>query len=131
MSDLVLLYTIVVRHVVSYVFHIDVFTKSRAVCKVGIFLSYSSGVTSAWTLVGMTAQRAASVLWPHCVNVLCTRTKSIVVIVSSVLFIACIHLHLLMDLTSFVLTIVHQFCVLFSLATIVISFTMFGHGSIC
>ena len=35
-----------------------------------------SSALSAWLLVALTAQQAASFVWPHRVNVICTRHKS-------------------------------------------------------
>ena len=60
---------------INSVFGFDVFAICTAVCKVNVCLMYISGVTSAWILVAMTAQRAASVLWPRCVNVVCSLRK--------------------------------------------------------
>lgn len=93
-SDLVFIHTEVVRNLLILFLGIDYFAKWRAVCKLGFFSLYVSGVTSAWILVAMTVQRASSVLWPHRVNVLCTRKKAFFIVVGIVLFVACIHLHL-------------------------------------
>ena len=94
-SDLLFIYTVVMRMFITTNFSYDYFTISTAACKIGIFLLYITGVTSPWILVTMTMQRAASVLWPHRVSVLCTRRKSIFTVMGMVLFIACIHSHLL------------------------------------
>ena len=94
-SDLLFIYTVVMRMFISTIFSYDYFTISTAVCKIGVFLLYVTGVTSPWILVTMTMQRAASVLWPHRVNLLCTRRKSIFTVMGIVLFIACIHSHFL------------------------------------
>ena len=94
-SDLLFIYTVVMRMFISTIFSYDYFTISTAVCKIGVFLLYVTGVTSAWMLVTMTMQRAASVLWPHRVNVLCTRRKSIFTVMGMVLFMTCIHSHFL------------------------------------
>ena len=40
------------------------------------FTQLRNSALSAWLLVALTAQRAASVVWPHRVNVICTRHKS-------------------------------------------------------
>ena len=94
-SDLLFIYTVVMRTFIATNFSYDYYTISTAVCKIGIFLLYVTGVTSAWILVTMTMQRAAAVLWPHRVNVFCTRRKSIFTVLGIVLFIACIHSHFL------------------------------------
>ena len=70
--DLLLIYTLVLRNWIKIHFHWDCFAKGRAICKLGVFLVYVTGVSFSWILVVMTAQRAASVVWPHRVNVVCT-----------------------------------------------------------
>ena len=94
-SDLVFIYTVVMRNLIGYNIMFDYFTISTAVCKIGQFLLYVTGVTSAWILVAMTVQRAASVVWPHRVSVLCTRRKSIFTVMGIVLFTVSIHSHIL------------------------------------
>ena len=94
-SDLLLIHTLTFPYWIAITFGVDYFAKSRAVCKLGVFLSYVTGVTSAWILVAMTVQRAASVVWPHRVSVLCTRRKSIFTVMGIVLFTVSIHSHIL------------------------------------
>ena len=94
-SDLLFIYTEAMRTLIVKNLSYDYFTISTAACKIGMFLLYNMGVTSPWILVTMTMQRAVSVLWPHRVNVLCTRRKSIFTVMGIVLFIACIHSHFL------------------------------------
>ena len=93
-SDLVFIYTVVMRNLLV-INMFDYFTISTVVCKIGQFLLYVTGVTSAWILVTMTMQRAVSVLWPHRVHVLCTRRKSMFTVMGIILFVACLHSHLL------------------------------------
>ena len=93
-SDLVFIYTVVMRNLLV-INMFDYFTISTAVCKIGQFLLYVTGMTSAWILVTMTMQRAVSVLWPHRVHVLCTRRKSMFTVIRIILFVACLHSHLL------------------------------------
>ena len=45
------------------------------------FTQLRNSALSAWLLVALTAQRAASVVWPHRVSVICTRHKSVVTII--------------------------------------------------
>ena len=80
LSDTVMLYSgalpIWARKVLAY----DVYASHAVVCKLGIWLMSASSLLSSWLLVALTAQRAASVVWPHRVNVICTRHKSVVTV---------------------------------------------------
>ena len=60
---------------INSVWGFDVFAICTAFCEVNICLRYVSRVTSSWILVAMTAPTAASVLWPHSVNVVCSLRK--------------------------------------------------------
>ena len=95
LADLLLLYSNCLQGWVASAFRFSLMNYSNTTCKLLMFLVYVSGVLSAWTLVAMTVQRAVSVLWPHRANVLCTAGKSIVIVVSMVLFIIAIHGHIL------------------------------------
>ena len=53
----------------------------------------SAATLSAWLLVALTAQRAASVVWPHRVNVICTRHKSVVIIFVLTVSYCLLHSH--------------------------------------
>ncbi|KAL8598226.1 hypothetical protein ACOMHN_035176 [Nucella lapillus] len=64
-SDLILLYTGLLRNWMNYMFQVDIRDMYSAVCKIHIFLVYVTRLTSAWFLVMMTTQRAISVVWPH------------------------------------------------------------------
>ena len=94
-SDLVLLCVTCCKIWIYLVFDFNISTQSNTLCKLVIFFIYVSGVLSAWTLVAMTAQRAVCVLYPHRANVLCTVRKSKTIVVSTVLFMAAMHTHLL------------------------------------
>ena len=65
------------RKVVMY----DAYASHVVVCKLVIWVMTSTATLSAWLLAALTAQRAASVVWTHRVNVICTRHKSVVIIV--------------------------------------------------
>ena len=45
-------------------------------CKLSVVITYVSGIVSVWLLAVMTLQRAASVLWPHRVNIMFTPKKA-------------------------------------------------------
>lgn len=79
------------RHQFNFVFsHINDFT-----CKLNVFLNYACSATSSWFLVAMTTQRAASVIWPHRVNILCTRKTSIVTVCVIVGVVCLLYSHIL------------------------------------
>ena len=97
-SDLLSLIVNVVNHWVYYAFDTDLLSLHSLVCKLVIWLSYVTGVLSAWILVAMTVQRAVCVLWPHRANILCSTRNSKVIALSITLFIAVLHCHLLYGL---------------------------------
>ena len=74
------------------VFQYDLYSWSRAVCKLAMWLYGSVWNNSTYLLVALTLQRALSVVWPHRVRVLCSRTKNLVTIggiaVASLLLLA-------------------------------------------
>ncbi|KAL8590285.1 hypothetical protein ACOMHN_006401 [Nucella lapillus] len=90
-SDLVLLYTGLLRRWLFSMGMGDVRNLHDAVCKLHLFLVYLSGMTSAWFLVAMTLQRVTSVLWPHRVALMCTRRKSQVTVGLLVLLLAALN----------------------------------------
>ena len=81
LSDTAMLYSVALpiwaRKVLAY----DVYASHVILCKLGIWLMTTTANISTWLLVALTAQRAASVVWPHRVSVICTRHKSVVIIV--------------------------------------------------
>ena len=77
------------RKVLAY----DVYASHAVVCKVCMWVVTSTANLSAWLLVALTAQRAASVVWPHRVSVICTRHKSVVVIVVITVVCSALQLH--------------------------------------
>ncbi|KAL8598116.1 hypothetical protein ACOMHN_030402 [Nucella lapillus] len=60
-------------------------------CKIAKVIVYTTGVLSPSMLVALTMQRAASVLWPHRVNVVWTKRKSRVVAFTLIIIITLIH----------------------------------------
>ncbi|KAL8590287.1 hypothetical protein ACOMHN_006403 [Nucella lapillus] len=88
-SDLVLLYTGLLRNWVKYLAHLDVRDMHSAVCKIHIFLVYVTSMTSAWFLVMMTTQRAISVVWPHKLRQLHSR-KTASISVAVIVVIICL-----------------------------------------
>ena len=81
LSDTAMLYSGTLLMWSRKVLDYDIFASHVVVCKLGIWVMNTAAALSAWLLVALTAQRAASVVWPHRVNVMCTRHKSVIVIV--------------------------------------------------
>ncbi|XP_076471208.1 B1 bradykinin receptor-like [Babylonia areolata] len=98
-SDLVLLYTGLLRHWVKYLFLLDVRDTHSAICRLHSFLVYVSGVTSAWFLVLMTSQRALCVVWPHRTRQLQGRRAAGLAMAVTVVASAALNAHILYGYT--------------------------------
>ena len=81
LSDTATLYTGALPIWTLKVLDYDIRASHVVICKLFIWVMNTAAALSAWLLVALTAQRAASVVWPHRVNVICTRHKSVVTIV--------------------------------------------------
>ena len=81
LSDTAMLYSVALPMWSRKVLDYDIYASHVVVCKLGIWMMVTTATLLAWLLVALTAQRAASVIWPHRVNVICTRHKSVVTIV--------------------------------------------------
>ena len=88
-SDLCVLYTGLVVIWVNKNLGFVVIAKNGVVCKLYAWIVYSCAAFSTWLLVVFTLHRAASVVWPHRINVVCTRRKTLVA-VSGMLLVACL-----------------------------------------
>ena len=80
LSDTAMLYSVALPMWCRKVLDYDVHAIHVVICKLFIWVMNTVAALSAWLLVALTAQRAASVVWPHRVNVICTRHKSVVTI---------------------------------------------------
>ena len=81
LSDTAMLYSVDLPMWARKVLDYDVYVSHVVVCKLGIWVMTSAANLSTWLLVALTAQRAASVVWPHRVSLICTHQKSVVTIV--------------------------------------------------
>ena len=84
-SDICLLYFGLLPVWLEYQFGYRLSDSHSVVCKLNFWALYSLGCLSAWLLVAMTIQRAASVVWPHKVSSTCTRRQAYVSIVAIVI----------------------------------------------
>ena len=87
LSDTAMLYCVALPAWARKVMDYDVYASHVVICKLAVRGMNLASISSAWLLVALTAQRAASVVWPHRVNVICTRHKSIVIII--IIAVAC------------------------------------------
>ncbi|PVD37148.1 hypothetical protein C0Q70_04143 [Pomacea canaliculata] len=78
-----------------YEFAFDVEDLTEVTCRVYAYGLYVSGAMSAWLLVAVTLQRAASVVVPHRVNALCTRGVSQTIIAAISITLISLHAHII------------------------------------
>ncbi|XP_069138304.1 cysteinyl leukotriene receptor 2-like [Argopecten irradians] len=79
-SDLVVLYTGLLRTWISATFQDDIRTHTSGICKIHTWLVYVSLDFSAWILVAVTAERVALVWFPHQAKTRCTKRTAAFVI---------------------------------------------------
>ncbi|XP_053395950.1 neuromedin-U receptor 2-like [Mercenaria mercenaria] len=79
-SDLLVLWTGLLRQWINYMFDVDVRHFSVAGCKIHVFLVYFATQCSSWLLVAVTSERFIGVLLPHKVKQGCTTRIAIVTI---------------------------------------------------
>ncbi|KAL8568598.1 hypothetical protein ACOMHN_006259 [Nucella lapillus] len=93
--DLLYLWTIVLQQAIFFNLNIDILILHGAFCKVFTWLYTGGGTVSCWYLVCMTVHRAMSVVWPHRVNVLCTRRTVLLMMAAVTVCIALLYSHYL------------------------------------
>ena len=94
-SDLCVLYTGLAVNWVDLAVGFDVRATHGIVCKLRVWIVNSCASFSTWLLVVLTLHRAASVVWPHRVNVMCTRRKSLAAISGTLLVVCVLYSHVL------------------------------------
>ena len=92
-SDLISLYGTAFLFWTRYAFDFNFAIFSSASCKLHAWISTGSGTVGAWILVLLTIHRAAAVVWPHRVNVLCTRRKTWLAVGVITVFLAALYSH--------------------------------------
>ena len=73
----------------------DVSVSHPAACKILIWTLNWCASLSSWLVLTLTVQRAMSVVWPHKVNVICTRRRSFITVVVLSSVFALLYSHLL------------------------------------
>ncbi|OWF54091.1 Orexin receptor type 2 [Mizuhopecten yessoensis] len=94
-SDLVVLYTGLLRTWISATFQNDIRTHTSGLCKVHTWLVYVSLDFSAWILVAVTAERVALVWFPHKAKAKCTKKSAAFVITPIFVCLMLINSHIL------------------------------------
>ncbi|KAL8562144.1 hypothetical protein ACOMHN_041979 [Nucella lapillus] len=93
--DLVYLWTIVLNQFLQYNIGYDIKAIHGVFCKFFTWLYTGGGTVSCWYLVCMTVHRAMSVVWPHRVNVLCTRRTVLLILSAVTVFVGLLYSHYL------------------------------------
>ena len=94
-SDLLVLYTVCLRHWIRNVWKFDIRSMSESGCKLHVFFTYVSMQLSSWLLVGVTTEKVISVVVPHRVKFICTSKTVKKVIGVIILLILGLNCHIL------------------------------------
>ena len=94
-SDLCVLYTGLLRHWIRYVFNYDLRQLSEVVCKIHIWLVYSSLDFSAWIIIAFTLERVISVWCPISAKTKCSRKYATALLITILLFLLALNSHML------------------------------------
>ncbi|XP_052778100.1 probable G-protein coupled receptor 139 [Mya arenaria] len=92
-SDLLVLYSGLLRQWIIYKFDIDVRELSIAGCKINIFLVYFSTQCSSWLLVAVTCERFIGVWLPHRVKQGCTQKTALLFVSIIVVCLMALNAH--------------------------------------
>nr|KAG5714020.1 hypothetical protein BaRGS_020348 [Batillaria attramentaria] len=93
--DTCVLYSGFLRNYLVKVHDYDLRAVHSVICKLNTWVFSLCATLSPWILVALTVQRAASVVWPHRVNLICTRTRSQLVVLSLTLIVSVLYSHIL------------------------------------
>ena len=103
-SDLIVLYTGLLRQWLIYLFDYDVRHISEATCKIHIWLLYTSLDFSAWIVMVVTMERAISAWFPHTAKSKCNRKSATVIVITILCFLIVLNSHLLYGMVNSVET---------------------------
>ncbi|KAL8578774.1 hypothetical protein ACOMHN_045762 [Nucella lapillus] len=102
-TDLMVLLSSSLTEWLSVTFEYELMNANSALCKMLVWISTGSGTISCWFLVCLTLHRAMSVVWPHRVNVMCTRRTVLCLMTGITLCFAALYAHYLYGFGLFVL----------------------------
>jgi len=94
-SDLVVLYSGLLRQWILFLFGEDVRQVSEGGCKLHMWLVYSSLDFSAWILIAVTLERVISAWLPHNAKTICTKKSAIAFLIGIAVFIFVLNGHIL------------------------------------
>ena len=94
-SDLIYLFTMVLPEWINLTFQYRLLEQHRVVCKVFTWLYTGTGTVGCWYIVLLSLHRAVSVVWPHRVNVVCTRRVVVVLLLTVTVVLAAVYSHYL------------------------------------
>ena len=94
-SDLLVLYTGLLRQWIIHLFKYDVRHVSEAACKIHIWLVYTSLDFSAWILIAVTLERVISAWCPHSAKAKCSRKYATALLITILIFLLGLNSHLL------------------------------------
>ncbi|KAH3709262.1 hypothetical protein DPMN_068724 [Dreissena polymorpha] len=94
-SDLLVLYSGLLRQWLIYLFNTDVRHISEAGCKIHTWLVYSSLDFSAWILIILTLERVICSWLPHRAKTVCTKKTAVSILIAVVMFILVKNSHIL------------------------------------
>ncbi|KAK7501467.1 hypothetical protein BaRGS_00007271 [Batillaria attramentaria] len=93
--DTVLLYTGLLRFLISGLFNVDIRQAHFIMCKIHTWTVYATTFTDAWILAAMTIERTLSVVKPLKVHVIFTRRRAHYIVAGITLFFFAICAHIL------------------------------------
>ncbi|XP_076472619.1 putative G-protein coupled receptor 139 [Babylonia areolata] len=94
-SDLSLLYVIVLPSWIKTTFNVNLRHEYSAICKIVWWLVYAVNTLSAWLVTAVTVQRTLAIQWPHRIRMLCTWRRTWIVIASVTAVAFAVHVHFL------------------------------------
>ena len=94
-SDILVLYTGLLRQWIYYTFDYDIRQFSAIACKIHLWLIYTCLDLSAWIIMALTVDRVIATWWPFRARRLCTRTCAIKVVATIVFFLLIVNSHFL------------------------------------
>ncbi|KAK3594349.1 hypothetical protein CHS0354_019258 [Potamilus streckersoni] len=94
-SDLVVLYTGLLRQWLNFLWQEDVRNISELSCKIHLWFVYISLDFSAWILIAVTLERVISSWFPHSAKSLCSRKRAASLMIAIFIFLLILNGHLL------------------------------------
>ena len=94
-SDLCVLYTGLLRQWIIHLFEYDVRHLGEAVCKIHLWLVYTSLDFSAWILIAVTLERVISAWCPYSAKTKCSRKYATALLIAILLFLFALNSHML------------------------------------